>query len=273
MREVLVIGIGAGDPDYVTVQAVRALNRADVLFAMDKGADRDDLLALRRQICDTHLRGAYRLVTAPDPERVLDGPSYRDDVRAWHAARARIYAHLIDAEIPAGGAGAFLVWGDPALYDSTLRLLDQVAADGTVDFSVTVVPGISAPQALAARHGVTLHGVGAPVHVTTGRRLSQGWPDGVDDVVVMLDGSCAFRTVDPAGVTIHWGAYLGTPDEILVAGALADVADTIVATRAEARARKGWMFDTYLLRRPAAGRPDGGRPDDRARRPAGDGPR
>jgi len=68
-------------------------------------------------------------------------------------------------------------------------------------------------------------------------------------VVVMLDGRCAFAEVDPAGVTIYWGAYLGTADEILVSGPLAEVADRILRVRAEARERKGWMFDTYLLRR------------------------
>jgi precorrin-6A synthase len=54
-------------------------------------------------------------------------------------------------------------------------------------------------------------------------------------------------------VTIYWGAYLGTPDEILVSGPLAEVAEEIRRVRAEARERKGWMFDTYLLRRTADG--------------------
>jgi len=37
MRRLLIIGIGAGDPEQVTVQAIRALNEADVFFMMDKG--------------------------------------------------------------------------------------------------------------------------------------------------------------------------------------------------------------------------------------------
>jgi precorrin-6A synthase len=248
-RQVLVIGIGAGDPEYVTAQAARALNEVDVLFAMDKGTGLDELVALRRQICDRYVEGPYRLVVTPDAKRDLGESSYRADVQAWHDTRAAAYERLITDEIPPGGLGGFLVWGDPALYDSTLRVLDQVAQHGTVGFTVTVVPGISAIQALAARHGLALHRVGAPVHVTTGRRLADGWPTGVDELVVMLDGSCTFRSLDPAGVTIHWGAYLGTPDEILVAGPLGEVADEIVRVRAVARARKGWMFDTYLLSR------------------------
>jgi precorrin-6A synthase len=249
VRKVLVIGIGAGDPDHVTAQAVRALNHADVFFVMDKGDDTADLAALRREICERFVAGPYRTVTAPDPRRDLGGASYRSDVAAWHRQRVDIYEGFLRDELADGGCGAFLVWGDPALYDSTLRILDQVAERGAVGFTVEVVPGISSVQVLAARFAIALHGVGAPVHITTGRRLAAGWPAGVDDVVVMLDGACAFSQVDPDGVTIYWGAYLGTADEILVSGPLAAVADEIQRVRAEARERKGWMFDTYLLRR------------------------
>jgi precorrin-6A synthase len=249
MRKLLVIGIGAGDPEHVTHQAVRALNEADVFLVMDKGADKDDLVALRRLICDRYIDGPYRMVTAADPPRVLDGPSYTEDVAAWHDQRVALYERLLLDEVPEGGAGAFLVWGDPALYDSTLRFVDDIVARGTVELDVEVIPGISSIQVLAARHAITLHAVGEPVHVTTGRRLAAG--DGADarDVVVMLDGKCAFTEVDPDGVTIYWGAYLGTDDEILISGPLAEVADRIVGERAAARAAKGWMFDTYLLRR------------------------
>jgi precorrin-6A synthase len=253
MRKVLVVGIGAGDPDHVTLQAVRALNRADVVFALDKGDDRADLAAVRREICARHIDRPYRTASVPDPERDLGGGSYRRDVAAWHEQRVDIYARFVGDELADGECGAFLVWGDPSLYDSTLRILDQVAARGGPPFEVEVVPGISSVQVLAARFAVPLHRVGAPVHITTGRRLAAGWPEGVDEVVVMLDGGCTFADLDPTGVTIHWGAYLGTPDEILVSGPLAEVAEEIRRVRAEARERKGWLFDTYLLRRTADG--------------------
>jgi precorrin-6A synthase len=251
VRTVLAIGIGAGDPDQVTVEAIRALNRTDVFFVMDKGPAAADLLALRRTICERYIDDpSYRVVEVPDPPRDLSGPSYAGDVGAWHDKRVAIYETLLLNQLAEGEVGAFLVWGDPALYDSTLRLLDAVADRGAVAVAVEVIPGISAIQALAAAHRIALHGIGRPVHVTTGRRLAEeGWPAGVDDVVVMLDGRLAFTTVDPDGVDIYWGAYLGTPDEILVAGPLARAAGEIERVRAEARERKGWMFDTYLLRR------------------------
>jgi precorrin-6A synthase len=136
------------------------------------------------------------------------------------------------------------------LYDSTLRIVERVIARGAVELEYEVVPGITAVQALTARHRIVLNRIGEPVTITTGRRLA-GLPPGQDDVVVMLDGEEAFRTVDGDDVDIWWGAYLGTPDEVLRAGRLADVRDDIARTRAEARARKGWIMDTYLLRRRA----------------------
>jgi precorrin-6A synthase len=66
----------------------------------------------------------------------------------------------------------------------------------------------------------------------------------------MLDARCAFAGLaEPGDVDIYWGAYLGTPDELLVAGPLARVAGEIERVRAAARERKGWIMDTYLLRR------------------------
>jgi precorrin-6A synthase len=71
-------------------------------------------------------------------------------------------------------------------------------------------------------------------------------------VIVMLDGNCAFKAIDDAGIDIYWGAYLGTADEILVSGNLDARKGEIERLRAEAKARKGWVMDTYLLRRHGA---------------------
>ena len=86
------------------------------------------------------------------------------------------------------------MWGDPALYDSTLAVIEQILARGALEFEYDVIPGISSVQALAARHRVPLNRVGGPMHITTGRRLAEGFPDDSDDVVVMLDADCTFKT-------------------------------------------------------------------------------
>jgi precorrin-6A synthase len=250
MKKVFVIGIGAGNPDYVTVQAINALNQIDVFFMIDKGDEKDDLIRLRKEICDRHVKNkSYRIVEAVDPPRDRAPSSYEPTVRAWHEQRAGIYERLIGEELGEDECGAFLVWGDPSLYDSTLRIIDQIMARRAIAFDYEVIPGISAVQALAARHRLALNRIGRPVHITTGRKLGMGLPQEADDVVVMLDGDCAFKKIDDPDIDIYWGAYLGTEDEILVSGRLREVGPAIERMRADAKARKGWVMDTYLLRR------------------------
>jgi len=252
VRTVYVIGIGAGDPEHLTLQAVAAMNRADVFFTIDKGEEKADLAGLRATLLARHVARPHRVVTARDPERDRAAPSrrYAGAVADWQERRAALYERMLADELDEDGCGAFLVWGDPALYDGTLRILRGIRDRGAVAFDVVSIPGISAVQALAAAHAIPLNRVGRPVTVTTGRRLAdEGPPPGVDDVVVMLDAVDAFASFPGDGWDIYWGAYLGTPDEALVHGPLERVKGEIVRLRGELRARKGWIMDTYLLRR------------------------
>jgi precorrin-6A synthase len=247
MRRLSIIGIGAGNPDHITVQAIKALGSVDVIFLIGKGNDKEDLAQLRKDICARYIAKPYRIVEAQDPERDRTPANYQTAVTDWHAQRAAIYERMIREELADDQHGAFLVWGDPSLYDSTLRIVDQVAAMKTVRFELDVIPGITSVQALAARHKIALNRIGGPVHITTGRLLANGMP--ADDVVVMLDGDCAFKTVKDSGVDIYWGAYVGTADEILVSGKLQERGPEIEKIRSDARAHHGWIMDTYLLRK------------------------
>jgi precorrin-6A synthase len=250
MRKLFIIGIGAGDPEQVTVQAIKALNAVDVFFVMDKGGEKDDLVRLRKEICERYIEDrSYRIVEARDPPRPRSETAYAAGIEDWYEARAAIYEQMIGEELGPDGRGGFLVWGDPAFYDSTIRIVERIAARGRVAFDYESIPGISSIQALAARHRTTLHGIGEPLLVTTGRRLAAGLPEGIDNAVVLLDADGAFKAIEDDGIDIYWGAYVGSADEILRAGRLREVKDEIERTRSDARARKGWIMDTYLLRR------------------------
>jgi len=253
MRRLLVIGIGAGDPEYVTMQAVNALNAADVFFVVDKGEDKASLVALREQILGRYVRDqdGYRIVEIPDPPRDRAAAAYTAAVEDWHEKRSELFEAAIASELAADGIGAFLVWGDPALYDSTLRVIDRILARGAVRFDYEVIPGITSVQALVAKHRLPLNRIGEPIHITTGRRLADGMPDGLDSAVVMLDAGFAPREFDDPRLHVYWGAYLGTPDEVLLSGRLVDVAEEIERTKRELRDEHGWIMDTYLLRREA----------------------
>jgi precorrin-6A synthase len=249
-RTLLVIGIGTGNPEHMTMQAVGALNRAAVVLIPRKGDAKDDLAELRREICARFLTNpATRLIEFDLPVRDGGEPSYRKGVDAWHDAIADVYAELLTEHTGDGDGAAILVWGDPSLYDSTLRIIERLRSG--LDLTIDVIPGVTSVQALAASHKMPLNTIGGPVLITTGRRLREGIPEDVDTIVVMLDGDCAFRQLDPGRFDIYWGAYLGTADEIVLAGPLADLSAVIVSSREAARRRKGWIMDTYLLRRRA----------------------
>jgi precorrin-6A synthase len=250
VRTVSVVGIGAGHPGHITVQAISTLNAADVVFMMDKGDAARELLEFRREICERYITSpACRIVTAADPGRPRGPAAGGRAVADWRTRRAGIYEQLVTGQLGGRGHGAFLAWGDPAMYDGTVDVLRQVLARGTVSFELRVIPGISSIQALAAQHKISLTRAGRPLHITTGRRIAQGLPRNADDVVVMLDAQCTFTQMD-GDLDIYWGAGLGSAAEDLISGRVADVGQQIVAARAAARSRAGWVMDTYLLRRP-----------------------
>ncbi|MDP1753552.1 MAG: precorrin-6A synthase (deacetylating) [Reyranella sp.] len=251
MKRILIIGIGAGDPDYITVQGIKALNRADVFFLMDKGRTKGKLRDVREEICRRHIAPgrAHRFVEAPSPPRDTQPADYRASVDELNAAKQAVFEAMIAGEMKDGETAGILVWGDPMLYDSTIRNIEAIIATGRHTIDYEVIPGITAVQALAARHRIPLNRIAEPVLLTTGRKLAEGFPEGIDSAVVLLDGEDTFRRFADQDMEIYWGAYLGTPDEILISGRLKDVAGEIHRRRSEARQKHGWIMDTYLVRK------------------------
>jgi precorrin-6A synthase len=241
------VGIGCGDPEQLTLAAIRAINAADLVLIPRKGEEKSDLAELRRTICAEILTNTETRVVEFDlPRRDSERDDYRAGVDAWHAAVAAAWSREIASHLGTSGRVALLIWGDPSLYDSSLRIarrLDPVP-------QIEVIPGITSIQALCAAHAIPLNEIGEPFLVTTGRRLREGgFPTAVETVFVMLDGGAAFQSLDARGLHIWWGAYLGLADQMITSGPLAEVGDKIAAARQEARARRGWIMDSYIIKR------------------------
>jgi precorrin-6A synthase len=243
------IGIGCGDPEQLTLAAIRAVNAADLILIPRKGSEKFDLADLRRSICaDVLTNDKTRVVEFDLPMRDAGGQDYRKGVDEWHDAVAIAWSREIDNHLGHEGRVALLIWGDPSLFDSSLRIARRLNPLPDIE----VVPGVTSIQALCAAHALPVNDIGEPFLVTTGRRLrDDGWPPGVNTAVVMLDGGAAFQSLDPEGLTIWWGAYLGMPNETLMSGALAEAGPRIVAARSAARERHGWIMDSYILKRSA----------------------
>jgi precorrin-6A synthase len=250
MFELSLIGIGTGNPDHLTAQGARAIRDADLILIPRKGGDKADLAELRQQII-AEVAGKLARDAAPrisyfdiPKRRAEDG--YLQGVDEWHDAIANLWQDCISAADPSPTTVALLIWGDPSLYDSSLR----IAALLNPQPKIRVIPGITALQALTAAHCIPVNDIGAPFLVTTGRRLrDQGWPADTDTLAIMLDGQCSFQSLESADYDIWWGAYLGMGEELLISGALAEVSEQILTTRADARAAHGWIMDIYLLKK------------------------
>jgi precorrin-6A synthase len=250
MLTLSLIGIGCGDPAHLTLKAISAMNGADLILIPRKSEEKSELADLRRTICaDVLSNGRTRVVEFDLPVRDAERADYRNGVHNWHDAVAASWSREIDRHLGRQGRVALLIWGDPSLYDSSLRIARRLEPVPQIE----VIPGITAIQALCAAHALPLNEIAEPFLVTTGRRLREGgWPEGVDTLVVMLDGGTAFETLDPKGVYIWWGAYLGMPDQMLFSGALAEVGAMIAVARAAAREQHGWIMDSYILKRSGA---------------------
>ncbi len=246
MMELFLVGCGTGNPDHITMQGLSALRSADLILLPVKGTQKSALADLRYQILATHLgTDTPKIQVFEIPTRASDIP-YQQAVTRWHDEIALSWQAALAEFSPAPQKTALMIWGDPSLYDSAMRIAQRL----TPSPHITVIPGISAIQVLTAAHKIPLNQLAKDVVIMTGRNLRErGILDDIDSVVVMLDGECSFQSLDQERFDIYWGAYLGMPQEVLISGSLADVAEDIISIRAEARSQYGWIMDSYLLRR------------------------
>jgi precorrin-6A synthase len=253
LKTLSLIGIGPGGLDYLTLQAIEAMRRVDVFFMLEKaGRGKAELLEIRRRIMERYLEpDRFRVVTASSPPRST-AEGYRQGVADWHATKRALFVELFERELADGQCGGFLIWGDPALYDQTVSLIGAIVTEAPERYRLEVIPGITAVQALTAQHRIPLNRVGETISITTGRQLARCDPSTLDNAFVMLDGEESFQRFTGQGMDIYWGAYLGTKDQVLIAGDLDQRLAELLETRRRARERKGWIMDTYLLRRRSA---------------------
>ncbi len=244
MFDLTLVGIGTGNPDHVTFQGAKAIRSADLILIPRKGENKADLAGLREEIIQAVTDTPPQIAYFDIPKRRSDD-GYLRGVDEWHDAIALRWQEAISAHATAQHV-ALLIWGDPSLYDSSLRIASRLNPQP----ETRVIPGITALQALTAAHAVPINELGAPYVVTTGRRIrEEGWPKDASKVAVMLDGECSFQSLEMKDYDIWWGAYVGMKEEILIQGPLAEVSGQILKTRAQARADHGWIMDIYLLKK------------------------
>ena len=139
------VGMGPGDPELVTVKAVRVLERADLVVVPVMAADEVGRAEATVRAHISHER-LQRLVFALDDR----GGVTAERSRAWAEAAKEVVKALQDK-----GSVAFATIGDPNIY-STFTYLADAVREQLPDVVVETVPGITAMQDLAARSGTVL---------------------------------------------------------------------------------------------------------------------
>ena len=139
------VGMGPGDPELVTVKAVRVLQEADLVFVpvMDAVEQGRAEATVRAHL--THDR-VQRLVFALDDR----GGATAERTQAWDDA-----ADVVADALRTKGSVAFATIGDPNVY-STFTYLADAVRERLPSVVVETVPGITAMQDLAARSGTVL---------------------------------------------------------------------------------------------------------------------
>jgi uroporphyrin-III C-methyltransferase len=162
MPHVFFVGAGPGDPDLLTVRALKVLRKADiVLYDALVGDAILDLIPAQAQRLPVGKRAGLRSVPQSEINRML--------IRLARSGRTLVR----------------LKGGDPAIFG---RLGEEIAALEEGGISFTIVPGITAASAAAAASGIslTLRGRARRVqfvtaHVRDGEKLELDWPSLADD--------------------------------------------------------------------------------------------
>jgi precorrin-4/cobalt-precorrin-4 C11-methyltransferase len=146
VKRLIGVGVGPGDPELVTVKAVRVLREADVVLVpvLSTGEPGRAEAIVRTYVTPDRIR---RLEFALDD---TGGVTPRR-AAAWHAAAAAVAGEFARGAT----AVAFGTLGDPHLY-STFSYLAQTVRDLVPGVTVETVAGITAMQDLASRAGLSL---------------------------------------------------------------------------------------------------------------------
>jgi len=243
VKKLYLIGIGPGDPKYLTLQAKELIERLELFFVPEKKEGKSELTKKRLEIVK-FVKGnrPFSVVPLSFPER-KKGLNYREKVREWRKEKAKILKEALEREEKE--EAGFLIWGDPSLYDGHIEIMKEVEKELEIEWEV--VPGLSSFQVLSAKAKVSLTNIATPLSFHTPRTLRK-LKELEHTVVVFLDNYETFQLFKEKELEICWGAYVGNEEELILKGSIKDLASVIKAQRKVLKEKKGYLMEIYFLK-------------------------
>ena len=241
-KKVYIIGIGPGDPMYLTLEAYEIIKKAKNFIIPLKKGPKEELTKIREKVIEFCKQSDtnYRVIKVEFPEREKGGV-YKLEVESWRKEKVSILAKVLKDVDEA----CFLVLGDPSLYDGHIEIFKEV--NKHLPIEIEVIPGISTINFLSAKHKISLTKVAESLLITTPRPLRKK-KEISRNTLVFLDNYETFKLFkDESELMIYWGAYLGTEKEVLFNGKLSECWQKLVELRRKLKKKHGYIMETYLL--------------------------
>jgi precorrin-6A synthase len=241
-KKVYIVGIGPGDPKYLTLEAYEIIKKAKIFIIPLKKGPKEELTKIREKVIEFCKQGDtnYRIIKVEFPERKKGG-IYKLEVESWRKEKVSILAEVLKDVDEA----CFLVLGDPSLYDGHIEIFKEVSKN--LPMEIEVIPGISTINLLSAKHKISLTKVAETLLITTPRPLRKQ-KEISRNTLVFLDNYETFKLFkDDSELMIYWGAYIGTEKEVLFNGKLSQCWQELVELRRKLKEKHGYIMETYLL--------------------------
>jgi len=243
-KRVYIVGIGPGNPKYLTLEGYEVIKKAKNFILPLKKGPKEELTKIREKVIEFCKQGDtnYRVIKVEFPERKKGGV-YKLEVESWRTEKVSILTEVLKDVDEA----CFLVLGDPSLYDGHIEIFKEISKN--LPMEIEVIPGISTVNLLSAKHKISLTKVAETLLITTPRALRKQ-KEISSNTLVFLDNYKTFKQFkDDRELMIYWGAYLGTEKEVLFSGKLSECWQELIELRRKLKEKHGYIMETYLLTR------------------------